>query len=283
MSSFIYDNVFNRLEKARWNLNDDIPWDQIDKALLKTKPETLQQIKVIALAEFTSLDATMMFLRDFFDDIDFSCFMSIWYYEEMKHHFALKRYLEENGVYITEEELRPIHQTLPPGGLVPTVTMHLVGEIKLHCWYKAVSDISPEPVAVKIFNFMAADELRHGQVYYEFLERYVAKDPANLETILRMARFMFKEESGNVKHPVPQLVEGNATFNFNDALTGVFDAWADQIRAANQKAERMTFRFLSKLSGLKIDSEEDLTAAVKEVKRRNRAAGHAAVQVSAMA
>lgn len=270
MSDFIYDNVFNRLERARWNLNDDIPWNEIDKELLAKHPATLQQIKVICLAEFTSLDATMMFLRDYFDDLDLSCFMSIWYYEEMKHHYVLKRYLSENGVFLKDEELRPLHQNLPPGGMVETLTMHLVGEIKLHCWYKSVAEFSPETVAVKIFNYLSADELRHGQVYFEFLERFIAKDPRNLEKILRMARWMFKEEGGNVKHPVPQLVEGNATFNFNDALTGVFDAWADHIKVANQKAERMTFRFLSKLSGLTINNEEDLTTAVKEVKRRNR-------------
>lgn len=281
MDSFIYDHVFNRLERARWSLNDDIPWNEIDKELLKAHPETLQQIKVICLAEFTALDATMMFLRDFFEDIDFSCFMSVWYYEEMKHHYVLKRYLAENGVEVHEHELKPIHQYLPAGGLIPTITMHLVGEIKLHCWYKSVSDFSPEGVAVKIFNYMAADELRHGQVYYEFLERYIKRDPRQLEQVLRMARFMYKEEKGNVKHPVPQLVEGNATFNFNDALTGVFDAWADHIKVANEKADKMTFRFLSKLSNYQINSQDDLNAAIKEVKRRNQAASAGAVAAQA--
>jgi hypothetical protein len=266
MSSFIYDTVFNRLEKARWNLNEDIPWDSIDKS---TQPEKyLQQVKVIALAEFTSLDATMMFLRDYFNDLDFSCFMSIWYYEEMKHHYVLKRYLQAYGVEISPEELRPLHQSLPPGGPIQTLTMHLVGEIKLHNWYKAVAEISPEPVSIKIFDLMAVDELRHGQVYYEFLEREIQKDPAALGTILRMARFMFKEEKGNVKHPVPQLVEGSAEFNFNEALSDIFSTWADQIRVANEKAERMTFRFLSKLAGQKITNEEDLSRVIKEERKR---------------
>ena len=55
-------------------------------------------LRVNCLMELSSLYATRMFLRDFRENPDFCQFVSIWYYEEMKHYLVLREYLKAYGV-----------------------------------------------------------------------------------------------------------------------------------------------------------------------------------------
>ena len=87
----LYDDMFIRLERARWTLSSDIPFDDIDPSLLS--PQWISDLRNICLTELSALYATEMFLRDFYTDIDFCSFISIWFYEEMKHHLTLRKYL----------------------------------------------------------------------------------------------------------------------------------------------------------------------------------------------
>src|ERR1700730_660686 len=97
----LYDDMFIRLERARWTLNTEIPFDDIDSSLLS--PQWISDLRNICLTELSALYATEMFLRDFYADIDFCSFVSIWFYEEMKHYLTLLRYLEHLGQTFDEE------------------------------------------------------------------------------------------------------------------------------------------------------------------------------------
>ena len=99
----LYDDMFIRLERARWTLNADIPFDDIDPSLLT--PQWISDLRNICLTELSALYATEMFLRDFYTDIDFCSFISIWFYEEMKHHLTLRKYLERCGETFDEAKL----------------------------------------------------------------------------------------------------------------------------------------------------------------------------------
>ena len=79
----LYIDLFKSLERARWNMETDIPWDTFDAS--KLTDEQALTIKMNAITEWAALPATEMFLRDFVHDSDFSAFMSIWFYEEQKH------------------------------------------------------------------------------------------------------------------------------------------------------------------------------------------------------
>src|SRR5665213_2240936 len=85
----LYDDLFVRLERARWNFTDEIDFTQIDRSLLTD--QWMHDIRQICLTELSALYATEMFLRDFYTDIDFCSFVSIWFYEEMKHHMVLRK------------------------------------------------------------------------------------------------------------------------------------------------------------------------------------------------
>ena len=151
----LYDDLFIRLERARWQLNRDIPFDDIDPSLLT--PQWIHDLRHICLTELSALYATEMFLRDFYADIDFCSFVSVWFYEEMKHHLVLRKYLERCGEHIDEAELPALRLTFAPGPAIETLTMHFCGEQRLAHWYTAFSEHAPEPVLRQIFKILAAD------------------------------------------------------------------------------------------------------------------------------
>src|ERR1700692_3653680 len=196
----LYDDMFIRLERARWTLSTDLPFDDIDTSLLS--PQWISYLRNICLTELSALYATEMFLRDFYTDIDFCSFVSIWFYEEMKHHMVLRKYLEYCGdTFDEEKELPELRLTFAEGPAIETLPMHFCGEQRLpHC-YNAFSHNAPEPLLRKIFKILAADELRHAACYAKYLRKAVANKPDELPGILRMTLWMLRSTNDAPKHP----------------------------------------------------------------------------------
>ena len=179
----LYDDLFVNLERARWNLSRDIDWDAIEPD--KLTPEWIFDVREVCLTELSALYATEMFLRDFYADIDFCSFISVWFYEEMKHHLVLRKYLERVGEVIEESELPKLRLSFDEGPAIETLTMHFCGEQRLAHWYTAFSANAPEPVLRQIFKVLAADELRHGAAYAKYLRKAVRNKPEVLPAILQ--------------------------------------------------------------------------------------------------
>ena len=107
-SPMLYPDLFRDLERARWDMASDIPWDDFDGSRLSD--EQAMTIKMNAITEWSALPATEMFLRDNQHDSDFSAFMSIWFYEEQKHSLVLMDYLKRfRPAFVpTEQELHAV-------------------------------------------------------------------------------------------------------------------------------------------------------------------------------
>src|SRR5438105_458252 len=236
----LYDNLFIRLERARWQLSSDIDFDAIDPSLLT--PQWRSDLRQICLTELSALYATEMFLRDFYADIDFCSFVSIWFYEEMKHYLTLRRYLEHLGqTFDDERELPRLRLTFAEGPAIETLTMHFVGEQRLAHWYTAFSNNAPEPVLGLIFKTLAADELRHAACYASYLRKAVNNRPECLPDILRMALWMLRTTNDAPNHPdgsVECVAEGSRPAV--DALVerlrrGPFGARVDQLELRTEE------------------------------------------------
>jgi hypothetical protein len=119
----LYIDLFKSLERARWNMETDIPWDTFDAS--KLSDEQALTIKMNAITEWAALPATEMFLRDFVHDSDFSAFMSIWFYEEQKHSLVLMEYLRRFKPELapTEEELHAIRFPFDPAPPMETLML----------------------------------------------------------------------------------------------------------------------------------------------------------------
>jgi len=167
----LYPEIFKSLERVRWNLADDVPWNEFDAGLLSD--EQAQTIKMNAITEWAALPATEMFLRDNRDDSDFSAFMSVWFFEEQKHSLVLMEYLRRFRPQLvpTEAELHRVRFAFDPAPVLETLMLHFCGEIRLNHWYRCAAQWHTEPVIKRIYGIIARDEARHGGAYLQYMRR----------------------------------------------------------------------------------------------------------------
>lgn len=169
----LYPEIFKSLERVRWNLEEDIPWDRFDAS--KLSDEQALTIKMNAITEWAALPATEMFLRDNIDDSDFCAFLSVWFYEEQKHALALIEYLRRfrPALVPTEDELHAVRFHFDPAPPLETLMMHFCGEIRLNHWYRRAAEWHEEPVIRHIYETVARDEARHGGAYLQYMKRAI--------------------------------------------------------------------------------------------------------------
>ena len=173
--TMLYPELFRDLEKSRWNMAEDIPWQSFDPARLSD--EQAITIKMNAITEWSALPATEMFLRDNQNDSDFSAFMSIWFFEEQKHSLVLMDYLKRfrPDLVPTEKELHAVRFPFDPAPALETLMLHFCGEIRLTQWYRRASEWHTEPVIKKIYDTISKDEARHAGAYFRYMKRAIEK------------------------------------------------------------------------------------------------------------
>jgi hypothetical protein len=169
----LYPEIFKQLESVRWNMAQDIPWQNFDDSQLSL--EQAKTIKMNAITEWAALPATEMFLRDNRDDSDFSAFMSIWFFEEQKHSLVLMEYLQRfcPELLPTEAELHDIRFEFDPAPALETLMLHFCGEIRLNHWYRRAAEWHTEPVIKHIYTTLSQDEARHGGAYLKYMKRAI--------------------------------------------------------------------------------------------------------------
>jgi rubrerythrin len=271
----LYDELFDRLERARWELRTDIPFDQVDRSLLSE--QWIHDLRHICLTELSALYATEMFLRDFYADIDFCSFVSIWFYEEMKHFLTLRRYLEAVGETFDDAELPRLRLSFDEGPAIETLAMHFVGEQRLAHWYTAFSENGPEPVIQQIFRTLAADELRHAAAYAKYLRRAVDNKPEVLPAILRMALWMLRSTNDAPKHPTtitsPSVVDMLEDPKYHIRMLNAYLPGRDH----EAPVQRRVLALMSELAGEKIEGMRGLLTTIRRVEESTGTAGAPAV------
>ena len=172
----LYPELYKSLEKARWNMAEDVPWDSFDNSLL-TEEQALT-VKMNAITEWSALPATEMFLRDNQHDSDFSAFMSVWFYEEQKHALVLMEYLSRfrPDLVPTEDELHNVRFEFDPAPALETLMLHFCGELRLTQWYRRAAEWHSEPVIKAIYTLISKDEARHGGAYLKYMKRALEND-----------------------------------------------------------------------------------------------------------
>jgi hypothetical protein len=262
VEDMIYDDLFVRLERARWQLSTDIPFDTIDPSLVNEQWRS--DLRQICLTELSALYATEMFIRDFYADIDFCSFVSIWFYEEMKHYLTLRRYLEHIGQTFDDEgEIPRLRLTFAEGPAIETLTMHFVGEQRLAHWYTAFSNNAPEPVLGLIFKTLAADELRHAACYATYLRKAVRNRPECLPDILRMTLWMLRTTNDAPKHPTmitePSVVSMLEDPEYTSRMLNMYLPGRDH----EGPVQRRVLALMSELSGERLEKIKDLLPMIR--------------------
>ncbi len=171
----LYPELFRVLEKSRWNMAADVPWDRFEAD--KLSDEHARTVKMNAITEWSALPATEMFLRDNHGDSDFSAFMSVWFYEEQKHALVLMEYLRRFRPELapTEDELHAVRFDFDPAPPLETLMLHFCGELRLTQWYRCAAQWHTEPVIKHIYELISKDEARHGGAYLRYMKKAIER------------------------------------------------------------------------------------------------------------
>ncbi|QDQ27352.1 ferritin-like domain-containing protein [Chitinimonas arctica] len=282
----LYPELFASLEKARWSMKDDIPWDAFEPARLTD--EQAQTIRLNAITEWSALPATEMFLRDNRDDSDFSAFMSVWFYEEQKHSLVLMEYLRRfrPALLPTEAELHAVRFEFDPAPPLETLMLHFCGELRLTQWYRQASDWHSEPVIKHIYKTISQDEARHGGAYLKYMKRAI-------ERLGDEARYAFAKigvlmaasgKSGKPMHPT-NLHVNQSLYPLDTIQSRLPDPdwlahWLDEQihfdKACEARVIGGILRNLASLFDRTFDTPSQLNLYRKELQRRIAATTHVA-------
>ena len=271
----IYPELFHDLERARWNMADDIPWREFDASKLTDEQATT--IKMNAITEWSALPATEMFLRDNQGDSDFSAFMSIWFYEEQKHSLVLIDYLRRFRPKLvpTEQELHAVRFPFDPAPPLETLMLHFCGEIRLTQWYRRAAQWHTEPVIKKIYETISKDEARHAGAYLRYMRRAVENH--GTEAMLAFAKIgVLMASAGRSGKPLhPTNLHVNKTLYPRDTVQSRLpdpewlERWLDlQIRFDKVWEHRVVNGILKQMSTLferTFESATDLNRFRKEL------------------
>jgi hypothetical protein len=173
-ADMLYPGIFKSLERVRWTMEKDVPWDGYQGERLSD--EQARTIKMNAITEWSALPATEMFLRDNRQDSDFSAFMSVWFYEEQKHALVLIEYLRRFRPELvpSEQELDAVRFEFDPAPAHETLMLHFCGEVRLNHWYRCAAQWHTEPVIRRVYQLISRDEARHAGAYLQYMKKALA-------------------------------------------------------------------------------------------------------------
>ena len=230
----LYPDLFRRMEKARWNLETDIPWADFDET--KMTEEHWHSVAMNAVFEWSAMPTAEMFLRDNPDDVDFAAFMSIWFFEEQKHSLTLLEYLRRFAPerVPSEDELASVRFPFDPAPPLDSLTLHFCGEIRLNHWYRCASEWHTEPVIKKIYRTTANDEARHSHAYFEYMQRAIReKGDEAKDAFLKIGVLMLNPRLNKAMHPtnlhVNKALYPNDTVNSRCPEPGYLERWLNTL------------------------------------------------------
>jgi hypothetical protein len=211
MHDVIGETIFPELaetsERARWRLSD-IHWDEIDPA--RANPATRALVRQIAFSEQTTFSATQKFLQAFSDDLDFSQWLSVWFYEETRHPLVLMRWLASLDEHCDSTFVARGRVSAPfMRSRMGTLTTNIISEVNAAALYAGLGRAATEPVLAAISRSLSSDEARHASSFYRYaarrIERSAHPDRDRVDAV-KVLHFWL-HENHQVGHPVNQHVK----------------------------------------------------------------------------
>lgn len=177
-----------------WTL-DDIPWGSFDPS--KVDPDLLKLAKAAAMVEKNGLDYAAYLANVFPDDPSFRRVAEHWATEEVQHGDALGRWAMladpsfdfDNAFGRFREGYRlPLEATVSVrGSRAGELVARCVVEVGTSSYYASLAEAATEPVLKAICQHIAADEIRHYNLFYAHLTRYLEKEGISRWNRLKVA------------------------------------------------------------------------------------------------
>lgn len=256
-----YYDYLVEAERVRWRMSD-LAWDEIDE---RAVDDDLVKLVVAAVgAELGTFGATQQFLHEFGGDVDFTQWVSIWFYEETKHPQALMRWLSRFGVTFTPDEVLTSRPTAPfVKSHMGTLAINIIAEMQAAESYIALAEGTREPVLRDLATRIAADEARHAGHFFGFASRALADtaDVSDWSTPLSIL-WLWLRRGELIQHP------GQITMTKlrDDEAVSVLDGTSPDERWARLQ-QRVCVAFGRLLDMPELRGPEDVPAAMRQMRR----------------
>jgi hypothetical protein len=196
--------LFKEAEQIRWR-SSDIPWHALERE--RVSAELLALVREITFAEMTTHSATRRFLSEFSDDVDFTQWLAVWFYEESSHPQVLMEWLHQFGEQVSAQAVRRARTSTPfMRSRFGTLVTNIISETVASNNYLTLHRNAPEPVLAVITKYLAADEARHARGFFAYARRMLERSPhPDLDRLdaLKLLQLWF-EGAGRVTHPVSE-------------------------------------------------------------------------------
>ncbi len=172
--------------KDHWTI-EELSWDRLDPE--KVDADLLKVVKAAALVEYNSEAYADYLCRIFHDDEQFKQDARDWAVEEVQHGKALGVWAERiDPSWSLEKAMAKFREGYVPEHFLNSdansVRGSRSGEMVARCmvetgtssYYSAIGEATGEPVLKEICKHIAADEFKHYKLFYDTLNKYLAKE-----------------------------------------------------------------------------------------------------------
>jgi acyl-[acyl-carrier-protein] desaturase len=188
----LFRQFFNKAErKRRWSIEDDIPWDQVNRNLNPAIGDVLETFCCVELYLPDYIEKAMPMLRR---SRGRAFFHANWGYEEAKHSMAMGDWLIASGQR-TEDQLREMEThvanyewKLPHDSPIGMVLYGMTQELATFLHYRNLRQHVEEegdPALSQILTFISVDERAHHDFYKQIAKIYLERDRAGTIEQLR--------------------------------------------------------------------------------------------------
>jgi hypothetical protein len=188
----IYADYLSTAEMQRWNLDLDIPWDDINPSLALRDTALLDRVHDSALIESFFPIFTCRAMDLLWDDASATAVFSVQLYESYKHFHVFNQYLERIGYRpIADEELVAIrrrNQDLRYDDGTRLLTRYMMSEHFAAFHFLKDAKQAQEPVLRRILTLVGRDELRHAQFACDLIALRIQRDPLEADKVHEAAR-----------------------------------------------------------------------------------------------
>jgi acyl-[acyl-carrier-protein] desaturase len=191
----LYRDFFDRAEKKRrWNIRDDIPWQQCNPHL---NPAIADVIETFCAVELYLPDYLSKAVPQVRDNRGRAWMYATWGYEESKHSLALEDWLLRAG-HRSEEDMADLDKRviehpwdLPHDNSRAMVCYAMVQELATWVHYNNLRKIvsaGDDPALHRILTFVAVDERAHYDFFARLVQIYLEDD--RLGTLEQLRRVL---------------------------------------------------------------------------------------------
>src|SRR5206468_1926636 len=189
----LYRDFFSRAErKRRWSLEDDIPWDQVNRSISPAVADVVESFCAVELYLPDYIAKALPMIRA---NKGWSWFHANWGYEESKHSLALGDWLLKSGAR-SEEQMADMEDQVfqhewdlphdsPQGMLIYAMVQELATFLHYRNLRAKVGDA--DPALSKLLDLIAIDERAHHTFYRRVVQLFMEIDrPTTVEQLRRV-------------------------------------------------------------------------------------------------